>query len=381
MKIVHLCVSNFFIDGFAYQENELVRQNVLDGHDVLVIASTETYSQDMDLTYVKPCSYVGTEGARVIRVPYRRWLPQRIMRKLRIHPNILSLLEKESPDVILFHSLCGWELLTAKAYKKKNPAVRMFADSHEDFNNSARSFISRNILHRFYYRSLLRYTMDAFEKILCISIDTIHFVRDFYGVPAEKIEFYPLGGFVFDDSEYARIRSSTRSQYQLCDRHILFIQTGKMDASKKVLQTLKIFTRINNSNIRLFLVGHLQRDVAAEAEAVIRKDSRIQFVGWKSPNDLRNLLCAADVYVQPGTQSATMQMSLCCRCVVILDDVPSHKPYINGNGWLVGEHCTMEEALLSAVADPERLPHMSSDSTAIAARLLDYRKLASRLYA
>ena len=42
MKIAHICLSCFYIDGFSYQENELVRQNVSDGHDVLVITSTET---------------------------------------------------------------------------------------------------------------------------------------------------------------------------------------------------------------------------------------------------------------------------------------------------------------------------------------------------
>lgn len=64
-----------------------------------------------------------------------------------------------------------------------------------------------------------------------------------------------------------------------------------------------------------------------------------------------------------------------------LDDVLSHEPYINGNGWLVGKQLGLDEALASAVADAERLRQMSSRSGEIAFRLLDYRKLAARIYA
>ena len=65
MKIAHVCLSNFYIDRVGYQENELVRQHVEDGHDVVVIASTETYAADGTLTYVAPSTYCGGEGAQV----------------------------------------------------------------------------------------------------------------------------------------------------------------------------------------------------------------------------------------------------------------------------------------------------------------------------
>lgn len=380
MKIAHLCLSNFFIDGFAYQENELVRQNILDGHDVVVIASTETYNENRELTYVEPGSYIGVEGARIIRVPYSKWLPHKVMTKLRIHPGIFDLLQTEEPGVILFHSLCGWELLTVKAYKAKHPQVRVFADSHEDFNNSARSFVSKYFLHGMYYRSVLKHALDSIDKVLCISVETINFVRDFYGVPADQIEFYPLGGFTYDDEEYDKIRAESRSKHRLTDRQILFVQSGKMDGTKKVLESLRAFTKIENPDIRFVLAGHLHEDISTEANTIMGSDSRIQFAGWKTADELRALLCAADVYLQPGTQSATMQMSLCCRCAVILDDVPSHKPYIEKNGWLIGKDIPLEDALVAASIDPDRLSCMSIQSAKLASRLLDYRKLAERLY-
>jgi 1,2-diacylglycerol 3-alpha-glucosyltransferase len=379
MKIAHLCLSNYYVDGFTYQENELVRQHVIDGHDVVVIASTETIDAQGKIGYCAPSTYMGTDGARVIRLPYSRWLPHTLMRKLRIHPNVLSLLGAEKPDVILFHSLCGWELLTVKRYKNKYPKVRVYADSHEDFNNSARTFLSRNLLHRIYYRTILHRALSALDKILCISVETLSFVRDFYGVPENMLEFYPLGGVIYDDDYYQRVRHQTRERLNLSAKHVLFVQSGKMDKSKKVLETLSAFTELKDENARLILAGSLLDEIADQAISIINKDGRIRFIGWQSPDELRALLCAADVYVQPGTQSATMQMSLCARCAVILDDVPSHAPYVDGNGWLISQSVTLQGALKCAMHDKKKLHDMSSQSHAIAHELLDYRVLAARI--
>ena len=84
MKIVHLCVSCFFNDGRFYQENELMRQHVRDGHELLVIASTETVKPDGSNEYVKPSEYLGAEGAHVVRLAYRFW-PHKLARDRKAH--------------------------------------------------------------------------------------------------------------------------------------------------------------------------------------------------------------------------------------------------------------------------------------------------------
>lgn len=380
MKIVHLCLSCFYIDGFAYQENELVAQNVADGHEVLVIASTESYGDDRRLTYLAPGNYMGADGARVIRLPYRKLLPHSVMRKLRMHPGLAAILEREAPDVILFHGLCGWELLTAARYKRRNPGIRLFADSHEDFNNSARSFASKRLLHGLYYKHILQRSLNQIEKILCISVDSMQFVESLYQVAKTRLEFFPLGGKIWSDLEYVQVRREMRASFSLDSEDVVFIQTGKLDLSKRLLDSLQAFSKLQGSRFHFWVAGHLQEDISAQVHEMIQKDSRIRFLGWQSPNQLRQLLCAADVYVQPGTQSSTMQMSISCRCAVILDDVPSHRPFIDGNGWLIGPHLALAQAFESAAQHPEALASMAERSASIATRLLDYRSLAARLY-
>ncbi|ATP49065.1 MULTISPECIES: glycosyltransferase family 4 protein [unclassified Pseudomonas] len=378
MKIIHLCVSCFYIDGYRYQENELVREHVSTGHDVLVVASTETYLDNLTLGYTVPGDYTGTDGARVIRLPYGGVGPFFLKKKLRIHAKVAQIIESFGPDVIMFHGLCGWELRTVARYKRKHPNVKLYVDSHEDANNSAVGKLSK-ILHRFYYRPLIRSALPDIDKVLCISQETLTFCRKQYGIEDRQMEFFPLGGNIADDATYSRLRSDTRAALGLDARQVVFLQSGKFDGKKKLAQSLRAFTQTRSEDFRFLIVGQLHDAVAEEVTALVAKDPRVIFLGWKSSDELYALLCAADVYVQPGSQSATMQMSLCARRPVIIADVPSHVPFVDGNGWAVRNDIDLTRAFAAIEDKPEILDTFSKRSHEIALSLLDYRRMAKRL--
>ena len=380
MKIVHLCLSNFYIDGYAYQENQLVAQHVADGHEVTVITSTESFGADKKPCYLVPGDYMGTDNARVIRLPYRRALSHRIATKIRAYPGVMALLDSLQPDVILFHGLCGWELNTAALYKQQHPSTRLYADCHEDFNNSARTWASKWLLHYAFYRNILRRCLPYIDKVLCITVESIAFSRDFYGVNESLLELFPLGGKVFVDDEYAATRDSTRAANKWDANTVVFVQSGKIDRAKRLADSLRAFTALPGAHLRFAIAGHIMSDVDDEVRPLITADARIQELGWIESVQLQALLCAADVYVQPGSQSATMQMSLCCRCPVVLDDVPSHQMFLNNNGFLVRDAAGLAQALTKLAKTPRQQLHsMSECSAAIAAQLLDYRQLARRV--
>lgn len=380
MKIAHLCLSCFYIDNFSYQENILPRQNKIDGNEIQIIASTEVYSDNKSLGYVLPGRYVNEDGIPVIRLAYRKILPHGIMKKLRMHNGVLHLLEDFGPDVILFHGLCGWELLSVATYKKRHPEVKIYADSHEDSNNSARNFFSKILLHRIYYRAILNRVLPYISKVLCVSLETMTFVKETYGIPDLALEFFPLGGVIYTDEEYNKKRSKIRSLLGLSDDDILVIQAGKMGRKKKVLESLRAFYANKQNNLHLLLIGSLDDEIRDEAQSLLAVSKNISYLGWKEANVLMDYLCAADVYLQPGSQSAIMQNALCQRCAVILDDVPSHRPFVNGNGWLLNENLSLIDVLENISENPHQLLHMSEISLAIAQDLLDYKKLAARLY-
>lgn len=382
MKILHCCLSNFYIDGYNYQENMLVREHVRAGHDVQVLASTENYDQHGKLSYSAPGRYQGSDGADVIRLPYRKLGPHALMKKIRAYPGVHDQLRSAEPDVILFHGTCAWELLSVLRYKKNHPAVKLYLDSHEDFNNSARNFISKNILHRLFYRPIFRKSIPYAEKILCVSIETMDFIGGFYDCPKEKMEYFPLGGNILNDVDYKHNRNYARKEHGIKTNELIFFQSGKFDKKKKLTEALVAFQTLPRSdNVKYLIAGVLQDDVKAEVEALVANDERVTFLGWKNAAELMQLLCAADVYVQPGSQSATLQNSICSRCAVIVDDVPSHHPFMKGNGWMVNNTERLTQAFSDAILAYQdgRLECMQAESLSIARDLLNYEKLAQRL--
>jgi len=380
VKIVHFCVSCFYIDGYRYQENELIRQHVEAGHDVTVIASTETFVNNMDLGYAEPSEYMGQEGAKVIRLPYSGPFPAAVKRKLRVHPGIYERLEQIKPDAILFHGLCGWELLTVTKYVKKNPGVVFYADSHEDAYNSARTFVSKHVLHGQYYKRIIQACLPYIRKVLCISLETMDFCHKQYGIPRDRMEFYPLGGEVVREPRYSEIRSRVREEYGFKSDEVVFIQSGKFDwKKKKLVDSLKAFSNTRDPKLKFIIVGAISEALAAEVNQLIAADARITFLGWKTAEELSGLLCAVDVYVQPGTQSATMQVALCAGRPVIVDDVSSHEPFVKGSGWLVRDFKDLQRVFFLIEGDKGQLKGMSEKAFEIADRLLDYSKMAKRV--
>jgi glycosyltransferase involved in cell wall biosynthesis len=256
----------------------------------------------------------------------------------------------------------------------------MYADSHEDFNNSAQGFVSKWLLHYAFYRVVFQYALPQIRKVFCVSKETEIFVRDFYGCSVDKVEFLPLGGRVLQDAEYHERRQAVRAKYRWDEVLRIFVQSGKFDGAKRLLESLQAFTALPDANARLVLAGVLMEDVKEKAEAIIASDSRIINLGWLDTRGLTDLLIAGDVYLQPGSQSATMQMALCCRKPVIVADVVSHRALISSNGWLVGSIESLRDALRSAASIAKgELDSMSSQSGAIAADLLDYAQQAKKL--
>ncbi len=377
MRIVHICLSSFFIDGHLYQENELVIRHVADGHDVTVVASTETYDTAGRVTYVQPGRYTGVEGATIIRLPYRWSALPLLARKLRAHPGLVSILEGIEPDVIMFHGCAAWELRNVSRYVRRRPQVIFHIDTHADAGNSARGWFSREILHRRYYGKILKDAMSVSGPLLYVATSAMDFAAEVYGISRERMEFYPLGGSIPSHDDYKRMRKLCRERLNLTDSDILIAQSGKQGREKMLAQSLRAFSRVENPRLRFVIVGVLQEEIRQECETLISADSRVRFLGWQNASLLTELLCGADIYLQPGTQSATMQHSLCCRCAVILADIPSHQPYLRGNGWLVRDEAGIERSMREAsIAIVDK---MSLESERVAHALLDYRILSKRV--
>ena len=379
MKIAHICLASAFTEGMGYQENLLVEINRLDGHEVLVVSDCKRFEGSL-IVETKPEDRLMANGARLVRIPFDcvgpRYLNQKVKRSHRLFP----LLEKYRPDAILYHGVIGWELRSLSRYKNYFPDVKIYLDSHEDRHNSATNWLSYNVQYRMLTRWLAHRVLPDVEKILYISAETKDFLVDVLDLPTERLEYYPLGGVVVPDLKRAATRRAERSKLGLMDDQIVFLHSGKMESRKRTLEVLSAFRSLNASSARLVLVGSLEEDVRLEIESAISRDNRVLFLGWKNRDELSDIMCMADVYVQPGGQSVSLQHAICCGLPVMVFPYPSHDLMVQGNGFFVSTVGNMAMRMAELVAQPDMVQAMSKASYRIAGNLLDYRKLAARIY-
>jgi hypothetical protein len=373
-------LSNFYIDNYNYQENYLTRQNKLDGHDVWIIASTETFVDNINYGYIEPGSYINEDGIPVIRIPYRKILNHFLSSKLRIYSNVYKLIDNFSPDVIFCHGIMTYELKTLIKYKANNPDVRLYFDSHEDFNNSAIGFLSRNLLHRLYYKRIIKLVLPYIDKIYCVSYEGIIFLEKLYEIPRNILILYPLGGEILDEAIRKTRRENTRKLLRINNNEILLIHCGKMDRQKRTKDLLNAFYNVKGNNLRLILIGSMSEDVELSAKEYLVNDNRINYLGWKNSNELVDYLCAGDLYVQPGSQSATMQNALCYGCAAALYPHESHKYLLGERVFYIETIKDMERLFEELSLNMKLLEEKRNLSFEFAKSALDYKKLAAQFY-
>lgn len=380
MNIVHLDFTGPFTDEAAYQENILPSINVMDGHNVTFLTEKTKWmnGQRVYLKVDEPCDYQLKNGVRVIRLEYRKILSRFFSDKIRAPKKLKYLLDNLKPDVIFLHCLQTWATIPVCKYVQANSNVKLFIDSHSDKYNSGKGFLSKYILHGFYYKGLAKYGEKFAEKIFYISIECKDFLIERYHLHWDKLEFMPLGGIPVTDEIKKKHRMEFRNTYSISDDEIVLIHAGKMDKLKKTLEILLLFNNFKSDKMRLILVGTFSEEISEQAQRIIDADERIIYVGWKSADQLESYLCGADLYLQPGSQSSTAQHAMCCGLPVILANVESYRFFVKNNGWLVDEVNEISDIFYIINKTPKILKEMSKESKDISIKYLDYREQAKK---
>ena len=378
MRIVHVCLASHYTEGMNYQDNILPDVNSQDGHEVLIISDAQKYI-DGKLVDTEEEEKKLKQNLKLIRIRYDKIFTKFISEKIRKVKKLYSILENFKPDVILFHGMCAYELLTVSRYKKENPHIKLYADSHEDFINSARTFFSKNILHRLFYKRIALRCLKNIEKVFYVSKETGMFLHNFYEIPKEKLEFYPLGGFIVEEKEKKIIRGKIRKELEISEEDLILIHSGKFDKLKKTRELLASFAKIKNKNIHLIIIGSIPNDNRILYD-FIKKDKRVKYLGWKSGDELLEYICASDIYIQPGTQSSTAITAVCCGLPTFLYPYISYEKIFDTNTFWVKDEKEIRETVEKVLENPDLLENMSKRSYEIAKNILDYRKLAARIY-
>lgn len=302
MNIVHLCLSGTITDGWSYQENLLAKFHRRLGHVVTIITSEWVYSSDGRIHQSPQKDYFLNDGTHVIRLCISNRASFRSKRKK--YGKLFETLQKISPEILFIHGCQFRDISTIVKYLRSHTNVITYVDNHADFSNSATNWLSKNILHKIIWRYYAHKINPFVKKWYGVLPARVDFLKDVYELPADKIDFLPMG--VDDDfvKKYSgfETRSSYRKKYGIDDDDCVIVTGGKIDFAKK--QTLLLMDAINqieNPKLKLIVFGSVVPELKSEIERLC--SDKVKFIGWLSSEDSYPHFAMADLVVFPGRHS------------------------------------------------------------------------------
>lgn len=338
MKILHLCICGEYTENWSYQENLIPKYHKKMGYDVTIVASPLSFSADGRNTISVPEGmHFLSDGTKVLRLPFAKRLPSKISKRFRIMENLYPILLEENPDIIFVHGVQTKEIKNIKRYMINFPTTKLFIDNHADFSNSAKSFISKTILHgvvwRFYAKKIEKY-VDKFYGVLPARTD---FLVDMYKLAPEKVELLIMGGddeYIDKYSNYDICRNYLQETFSIDKDDFVIATIGKIDIAKKeVFNLIKSVNSFRKHKIKLLIFGSVIDELKSEFDSLIDND-KIIYGGWLNNEQFYKIFNGIDLCAFPGRHSVYWE-----QCVSI------GKPII-ARRWEGTEHINVNDNVI-----------------------------------
>lgn len=343
MKIVHICISNPYIDGWGYQENLLTQYLQKNDTQNYIIASANNFpvylsSKKIDEIKLKGNDY-NNEGIFIKRIKTKR-----ISTSFLVPFGLRRTLEEIKPDVIFHHNFNCTSMPVAAHYAK-TCGIPMMVDNHADSIN-----MTKNRLWVFVYYKILiglaaRLHKNDIYKAYGVTHSRCDFIHDYYGLSKEKIDFLPIGADV-DLAETIDSVDKLRHKYNIGDDDFVVASGGKMGAEKGTDRLIDVVEELHHDfpQIKLLLFGSFE-DTATEQYA---KNSQTTIVhGWCDRIKTLELLKLANVACWPIHHTTLVEDAISVCTPLIIRKTGTTEHLIDGNGiWI---ESTSKEALKDAI--------------------------------
>ena len=303
MKILHICLATSYIEGLSYQENLLSQYHKKMGFDVYILSSLRSFDKDGNYIYEKEAKeYINSFGIHVKQLSYFR--PIKIGHLLKKFKGTFDSIAKIEPDIIFVHGVQSVENISIIKYAKLHPNVKIFADNHSDFSNSALNWISKNIQHKLIWRHYAKKLNPYVTKFWGVLPARVDFLINMYKIPKNKTDLLVMGA---DDElvlKYSskEAKSTIRKELGYQDRDFVIVTGGKIDRWKK--QTLLLMDAINiikDKNIKLLVFGSVVPELKDEINK--RCSKYVKYVGWANNEESYFYFAAGDLVCFPGRHS------------------------------------------------------------------------------
>lgn len=385
-KIVHVVIACFYKEGMGYQENLLPAKHRQLGYDTVIV------SYDRYGTYEKhgieqfPYEYTNDRGVRTVILPKNHSL----LAHLPIigtyayrTEGLYGFLKKEKPSIIFVHGIGSPDHREVVQYVKKNPAVKLFVDNHNDYYNAPmNSFWSKFFLYTL-ERPLTRLMSKYAEMMWGVTPWRVDFLIKVFGAPKDKVSLLVMGGDEdkIDWSNRDNIRKQVRRQYGIPEAAFLIITGGRIDKTKNIDQLIEAVLNLKNGEkLYLLVFGNPQQDMKDFFRN--RWPSNIILAGWVDSDAVYPLFLASDLAVFPGTHSVLWEQACSAGIPCLFKDWNGGFSHVD-----VGGNCKfltdvsengLCEVIVELITNPEQLQKMREVAETIARPYFSYKEIAKR---
>ena len=182
--------------------------------------------------------------------------------------------------------------------------MKIFADNHADFSNSARSRLAV-----VFYKIVWRYMVQMIEpyttKFYGVLPARVNFLKDIYKLPTEKCELFVMGA---DDEEVERAatienQKGVRNDLGISKDDFLIVTGGKIDEWKtQTLLLMDAVKKIDNDKVKLLIFGPVSEGIKAKFDESFDKQ-KMRYVSWANTDQSYDYFAIADLVFFPGRHS------------------------------------------------------------------------------
>ncbi len=385
-KIVHVCLCGPTTDGFSYQENLLAKYHRRMGYEVTLIASQWINDTSGGLTTTAKTDYRNEDDVKVIRIPM---LFGTIDTRLKVYPGIISVIEKEAPDILFVHACQFLDLCRIAGYLRRHPEVRCYVDNHADYSNSASGWLSENVLHRIIWRFCTRRVEPYVRYFYGVMPARVNFLRNLYALPEEKCRLLVMGAddVLADAAGTEEQIAETRKQYGIAEQDFLIVSGGKIDAWKP--QTLFLMEAVqklqeedglmDSGRVRLLVFGSVDANLRERFDALTDGDA-VQYIGWQDNESSYRLFAAAELAVFPGRHSVYWEQAAGQGVPLVVKDWEgTHHVDLGGNVRFLQEdsEAEVQRVLTEIIAEPAVYEMMKTAAQEKGPRVFRYGRIAA----
>ncbi|MDO4800667.1 MAG: glycosyltransferase [Prevotellaceae bacterium] len=351
LKILHVCLSGQYIDGWGYQENLLPHYLSKQGTENIVITSANHFPSYLPARKIEEIKAKGVDylfdGVRIIRIPTKNPTDS-----LTFAPSLYKTICDVAPDVIFHHDVVFSTLETVRHYAKEHSVI-LFVDNHADELNMSHNAIWRYVYHKIANRFACHRILPFVKTFYGVSPGRCNFLKKYYSIPSDKISLLPIGA---DDelAEQIPSKDELRKKYGFNMKDRIVVSGGKMGKDKGTDVLISVTEIIP---CKLVLFGSFSDD---ETKEKANQSPHTRFFGWCDRVRTLELLRLADVACWPIHHTTLIEDAVSVETPLLVRQTGNTIHLVDGNGnWI---------NLNSLQSDLKSFFSMDSASLAIAAK-------------